>query len=1059
MHRPISLFLGRCSLTLMVVLALTLDCDRAMAEPAIKEVDFARDIQPILANHCWNCHGRDDTSRQADLRLDIREVAIERSAIDPGNEATSEIISRIHTSDPELLMPPASYKKPLTDHQKEMLGKWIREGAPYKRHWAFDPPIAVAIPSPAIGQQLEPVWNSNPIDAFVLERLEQEQLKPAALADRATLLRRLSLDLTGLPPTLQELEQFEQDDSNDAYERVVDRLLASKRYAERMAMNWLDLARYADTNGYNNDQERTMWPWRDWVIQAYDSNMPLDQFILEQLAGDLVPNATLDQQVATAFLRNHGNNTEGGIVPEEYRVEYVADRVHTAATVFLGLSMQCARCHDHKFDPISQAEYYQFYAFFNNVDENHGNYSNTLPAAPYIRVPSAKEVAQLQTIEQELTQLNVQIQDREAGAMDLLGKWVSDHSVEEFQSRFGVSGVSNFDAKEFRANAVRDPIAGVSTSTVFTSNDGEFQFDNSVYVDLGSTNDVDGTKPFSISVWVYPSASQPMAILSKMDESSNFRGYDLLLEEGKVSVHLIHQWPTNALKVMTKQPVAFDQWHHVVVAYDGKQKSQSVQVFVDAKLQELNVIQDSLTETIATDKSFHVGRRQSTLPFQGMIKNLHLYRVKLEQDQVQQSFEQKPISGVGDWIALPNKDRTEEQRQRLSKVYLTNLDDIYSQLQLSQTNKVKERTDVENLVPGVMVMKEMPVVRPTFVLKRGQYDQPSIAVSANVPAVINSLTSNQPLTRLDLAKWLVDPRHPLTARVAINRWWQNYFGIGLVKTSEDFGITGEAPSHPELLDYLATQLIASGWNTKAMQKLIVMSATYRQDSAMTPEIMERDPENRLLARGPRFRLAAETVRDNALSISGLLSDRISGPSVRPYQPPGLWEDVSVERKATYVPDKGQGLYRRSMYTFWKRTCPPPSMMSFDAPNREVCLIRRARTNTPLQSLVLLNDPTYLEAARVLAWHMIQDGGDDIETRLNVGYRRCLARNARANEVLVLSALLEKSRQRFAEDAALAVSFIAIGDTPVDTAIDPVELASWTVIASTLLNLDETISKR
>jgi len=774
--------------------AFALTTNLATAQSPDRQIDFARDIQPILAIHCWSCHGPDETSRQAELRLDVRDQAIAKSAIVPGDDSTSELIHRIDSTDTDSKMPPDTSKKPLNEKQKELLRKWIQQGATYAKHWAFEAPGRTAPSSQSSSDR-----SLGPIDQFVNDRLKQMQIDFSPRADRETLLRRVTLDLTGLPPTLEDLNQFLSDPSEAAYERVVDRLLASERYAERMAMAWLDLARYADTNGYNNDEERTMWPWRDWVINAFHRNMPYDQFIVEQLAGDLLPNPSRDQLIATAFLRNQGHNTEGGIIPEEYRVEYVADRVHTTATVFLGLSMQCARCHDHKFDPITQTEYYQFFAFFNNLDEKQASYSKFVAAEPFIRVPSAEQESQLKNLQSEM---------------------------------------------------------------------------------------------------------------------------------------------------------------------DG----------------------------------------------------------------------------------LPEKE----------------------------ASKKKEREAMELLLPAVMILRELATPRETFVLKRGQYDQPSMRVSASVPSILSQLPLNnstagnstagnsptgEPVGRLELAMWLVDSRNPLTARVAVNRWWQSFFGTGLVKTVEDFGTTGESPSHPELLDYLATKLIDSHWNVKELQKLIVTSATYMQSSRLTPELLERDPENRMLARGPRYRLEAETVRDNALAIAGLLQHRMGGPSVKPYQPAGLWEDVTVERKGKYKEDTGEGLYRRSMYTFWKRTCPPPSMMSFDAPNREVCLARRARTNTPLQSLVLLNDPTYVEAARLLASLMIRDGGSEIKDRINLGYRRCDSRNARPDEQKIIRLILEQAQERFLSNAKQATDLNSTGATPVDGAIDSVELASWTIVASTLLNLDETISKR
>jgi len=803
-------------------------------------IDFHRDIQPILAGHCYSCHGPDENSRQADLRLDDLNQAMAKSVVIPHDADRSLLMERINSEESSDLMPPPGHKRPLNSKQKELLKSWIQQGADYASHWAFTPPSRRLLKhAPEVsydfGSEHPLVQDFNPIDSFIHRRLKELNLAPNDQADRGSLLRRVTLDLTGLPPTPEELDQFLSDSSDAAYEKVVDRLLASTSYAERMTMDWLDLARYADTNGYNNDEDRTMWPWRDWVINAFHHNMPFDRFLIEQLAGDLLPEPSQSQLIATGFLRNQGHNTEGGIIQEEYRVEYVADRVHTAATVFLGLSMQCARCHDHKYDPISQKEYYEFYAFFNNLEEKQASYSKFVAAEPFIRVP---------TPEQQ----------------------------------------------------------------------------------------------------------------SRLDE--------LVVVQGKVFMQQIAGW-----------------------------------------------------------------------------------------------FAGQPMLRVDKLLAIPASQRSDEQSQLIREIFLSRIDQEPLELRQATSTIEDEIQKLKDSIAAVMVMKEMQPARETFVLQRGEYNQPTLKVSAGLPAALTQSCDAASNNRLGLAQWLVDPQNPLTARVAVNRWWQHYFGTGLVRTSEDFGIAGESPSHPELLDYLSLALIDSDWNVKALQKMIVMSATYRRDSKRSPDGLERDPENRWLARGPRFRLAAETVRDNALAISGLLQNRVGGPSVKPYQPEGLWEDVSVERRAKYVPDFGEGLYRRSLYTFWKRTCPPPSLMSFDAPNREVCYARRPRTNTPLQSLVLLNDPTYVEAARSLAEHMLSIPSTNSGERIQVGFRRCLAREATDEELAIMSQLLDDALRQFRSQPEDAKAMNSIGYTRHAEELAAVELAAWTIVGSTLLNLDEVVSKR
>ena len=1027
-------------------------------------LNFVRDIQPILANHCWSCHGPDEKTRAADLRLDLQQVAFDTKAIVPNKPEESSVIERIHSENAEEVMPPPATKKPLSDAQKKLLEQWIKEGANYEGHWAFQP-IQRASRAPSN----VPLGKSSIIDALVREELPQHGLAPAPAADKATLLRRVTLDLTGLPPTKQELEQFLADSSPDAYRKVVDRLLASKAYAEKMAAQWLDLSRYADTNGYNNDEDRTMWPWRDWVIQAFDRNMPFDRFVVEQLAGDLLPDPSQEQLIATAFLRNQGHNTEGGIIQEEYRVEYVADRVHTAATVFLGLSMQCARCHDHKYDPITQKEYFRFFALFNSLDERQASYSKFVAAEPFIRVPSHQQNEQLSQLDQQIGDLKAALANREASVFETLTQWLQATSAKEIENRFATKSLHTFpfdtlDTKE--ANLVGlDSLHPQQTTSVVGKlalasgqRQEAVQFDGATHLVLGNIADFDGTTPFAISAWVYPEGDGSMAILSKMDEGNAHRGYDLLLENGKIVSHLLHRWPENGLKVSAKETLQKGKWQHVVLTYDGSRKAAGLRIFIDGKPASMETHNDSLTETATTDKPFHIGLRQRSLPFQGRIDDLQILQGTLQLNQVKELMDGKPLTSFATWLRTPNNTWSDEQKEQAKQLTLQQLDSNYKSLQQEIAAKDKERAALVDQFPAVMIMKEMSPRRETFVLNRGQYDQPTDKVDPNVPEVLRTFTSLAPTNRLELAQWLVHPAHPLTARVAVNRFWENFFGVGLVKTSEDFGTTGEFPSHRELLDFLAMYFIDSGWDVKDLQRLIVLSETYQQDSRMTEEHLTKDPENRWLSRGPRYRLSAEMIRDNALSIAGILQPRIGGPSVKPYQPEGLWEDVTVERRGKYVADQGEGLYRRSMYTFWKRTCPPPAMVSFDAPNREVCVARRSRTNTPLQSLVLMNDPTYVEAARVLAETILSENDND-EARIHAGYLRAVSRPARPEELALLLELLASARDRFTKETEAAQKLTQVGARPLSPNADIKEVAAWTVVASTILNLDETISKR
>jgi hypothetical protein len=1016
-------------------------------------VDFSRDIRPILSQHCWQCHGPDEKAREAGLRLDVREVALAKKAIIPNDAKASKLVQRIESNDPDHRMPPPESKKPLSDRQKQLLRTWVEQGAAYSQHWAFVPPKWPAVPA-IDGIQ-------NPIDAFVRQRLEKEKLSPAREANKPTLLRRVTLDLIGLPPSPAELDAFLADSSPNAYEKVVDRLLASPRYAERMAMAWLDAARYADTNGFNNDEDRTQWPWRDWLINAFARNMPYDQFVTEQLAGDLLPGATLDQKVATAFLRNQVHNTEGGIIPEEYRIEYVADRVHTTATVFLGLSMQCARCHDHKYDPISQKEYYQFFGFFQNIADRQASYANFIGAEPYIRVPSAEQQKRMAALDTRRTELEKQMKGREAGADAAVAAWEKGLTEGDRRKLAGAGLLIGIplDEKSGTAVSTSEP----ATKGTVRGNEkwtagrigGALEFDGKSWIEFHGGPTFEGDA-FSVSIWAYPTANDLLALVSKMDDGAAHRGWDMLLENGKVSTHIVNHWPESGIKVLTKKPIPPNSWHHILMTYDGSRKGAGVHIYVDGKLQESEILNDTLRDTIKTEKPLHVGRRGASLPFKGKLEDVRIYGLELSAENSTQLFSGKDPDLVGTLLGIPADKRTPAQRAQIRRFYLNRIDADVAKMKADLAETIRQRGEIDKALPVVMVMEEMPKPRDIFVLKRGQYDRPADKVSVGVPAALGA--TPQAANRLDLAKWLVAPNHPLTSRVAVNRWWEAYFGTGLVKTVEDFGITGEYPSHPELLDWLGTELVRTGWDVKAMQRLIVTSATYRQSSGVTKELLEYDPENRLLARGPRHRLTAETVRDNALAISGLLVERMGGPSVKPYQPAGLWEDVTVERRGHYVSDKGEGLYRRGMYTFWKRTCPPPGLMTFDAPNREVCVARRATTNTPLQALVMLNDPTYVEAARKLAEHMMREGKSP-EERLAIAFKRAVCRIPTAEEVRILSRIHDEAMTRFRNDPEAAKKLLAVGESPRDLKLDETELAAWAVVASTILNLDETITKR
>jgi hypothetical protein len=1025
----------------------------AMALPLrAQEVQFNRDVRPILSDKCFSCHGP-DAKRKAGLRLDTKAGASAEldsgagRSIVAGDPKSSVALERMMHADPEKRMPPASSGKSLTKEQVEVVRRWIEQGAKFQDHWAFLPPVRPMLPAVRTS-----AWVKNPIDAFVLDRLQQEKLHSAPEAKRETLIRRVTLDLTGLPPTPQEVDAFVSDSSPNAYERVVDRLLASPRFGERMAMHWLDLARYADTNGYNNDEERTMWPWREWVIEAFNSGMPYDRFLIEQLAGDLLPNATLQQKLATGFNRNHVITTEGGIVPEEYRVEYVADRVHTTATVFLGLSMQCARCHDHKFDPLTMKDYYGFYGFFNNIEDQTVGYNNGAAARPYIKAPTKAQQAELDRLDRDMAAAEAKLAAREKNLDAEIAAWEKSLKPDD--------PAWNAPAGLLLHQTLDDPkkVATIHGNVKGTEGKigGGLLFGGG-HVDLGKVAPLDRDRPFAISAWF--NATGEGAILSKMDEASAYRGYDLLVEAGgKISVHLVHHWPDNALKVITKAGASLNAWHHVAVVYDGSGKAAGVKIFLDGKNAPLDLLNDKLKGSLHTEQPLRLGLRTTSLPFKGKLDELQIYSNVLAEPALADLAAGKSPRGLAELLKIPSDQRTADQRKDVRQWYVTNVDAESAKLRADRSALVARKAEVEKSIPLTMVMAELATPRKTRLLKRGQFDAPAEEVATDVPASLPPLKKEAPRNRLGLAQWLVEPNHPLTARVAVNRWWEMFFGTGIVETAEDFGSQGAWPSHPELLDWLASELIESKWDVKGTIKTIVLSATYRQSSAVTKELQERDPRNRLLARGPRVRLPAETIRDNALAVSGLLKEKIGGPSVKPYQPAGLWEDVSVERRAIYKADAGDGLYRRSMYTYWKRTCPPPGMTTLDAPDRETCTIRRARTNTPLQALMLLNDPTYLEAARKLAERMLTEGGATTESRLAHGFRLAVARTPSPEERAVLESILTRAKDRYQADAKAADSLLRVGASLRHPNLDAATLAAWTTAASMILNLDEAITK-
>lgn len=918
-----------------------------------------------------------------------------------------------------------------------------------KPHWSF---VAPRRPSTPRVQNVD--WPRNAIDRFVLARIEREGLEPAVEADPETLVRRLSLDLLGLPPAVGLVDAFRLDLAPGAYERLVDRMLASPRVGERLALEWLDGARYADTHGYHEDYHRDMWPWRDWVIGAFNDNMPFDQFTVEQLAGDLLENPTGDQVVATGFNRNHGVTASG--ISEEYRVEYVLDRVRTTATVWMGLTLQCAQCHDHKYDPISQEEFYRFFAYFNSVTDKgvENRAGNVDPLVTVVTAGEREAKARLSSVVADLTRRR---QARTDQADRLVAAWERNLKRDTRRSA-KVAGPLLLHCRldETVGHKIATGAPG-RQAAVITGQPrwveghvaGGLALDGKTYIDLGDVAGFERTDAFSYGAWV--NARGGGAIISRMDDAAAYRGWDVYISGRRVEVHLINTWPGNAIHVISKAPLPADRLTHVFVTYDGSSQAAGLTLYFDGKPQEVEITRDKLSGTIRTKKPLHIARRNPSGILNGTIDDVRIYPRHLKPEEVSVLV---GSDGLEEILAIEPGRRNPAQRDTLRRTYLVLYDRDYRSLSDQLARRQRELDALDKKRPTVMVMRDLKTPRQTFVLIRGRYDIQGEKVPAGVPAFLPGLPPDAPANRLGLARWLVDPAHPLTARVAVNRLWQQCFGRGLVSSSEDFGTRGQLPSHPRLLDWLATEYIRSGWDTKALLKLIVTSAVYRQSSRLDPEQVRRDPDNRLLARALRNRLPAELIRDGALASAGLLVEHLGGPSVKPYQPPGLWKETS---NRGYVQDHGAALYRRSLYTYWKRSVPPPNMFALDAPTRETCTVRRQRTNTPLMALVLLNDPTFVEASRVLAGLILrQTSGTG--SRLRRMFQRVTSRMPTDEEQQELRRLLDDQLVRYRRDPAAAGALLKVGESQQDQRLNPIEHAAWTILASVVLNLDETITR-
>jgi hypothetical protein len=1057
-----------------------------------EDIDFNFHVKPILSDRCYTCHGPDNNARKADFRLDTEEGAFAAltsggHAFVAGNLANSKAIERLISDDPEFMMPPPESNLSLDSREIATIAKWIEQGAEWKDHWSFITPVKQ--PPPVIAETSWEVRNT--IDNFILKQLEYQGLRPAPEAPKETLLRRVSLDITGLPPTAEELDNFLSDDSPESYEKVVDRLLSSKHYGERMALEWLDLARYADSHGYQDDGMRNAWPWRDWVIKAYNDNMPYDQFLIWQLAGDMLPQPTREQLLATCFNRNHPQTQEGGVVDEEYRVEYVADRTNTFGKAFLGLTMECARCHDHKYDPLTQKEYYSLFAYFNN-NKDAGIIPYNGEASPTVILTSAEADARLTEIRGKIKdQQELLISDRyrdelvnwlktnqdkrngqqHSNAYRLQAAFDFDHEHEINDGNLNLNKIKKANNSSKRKNyAYRNLADGSLGAKVFGDIDSRPQlvdgrkgkalrFRGDAGIRFSHELEFERNQPFTISIWLkLLSEGESGPVFNKSNgEFEGYRGWLCKLnKDGTLSFQINHVWPANSIDIRTDQKLEVGQWTHLVMAYDGSSKASGVKVFVNGVVPPHQVITDNLNKSILHGVK---GSNWNHMPvLLGMEFRSTIVEMVMD-DFIVYDRELSKVEIVSLFSGTPVDLLSATQQEQLEYYLLTGQNKEYN----SALKAVTELRSQENLVitdePEVMIMQEQPVVRPTFLLERGAYDAPADQVQPAIPEFLPEIPREFTPDRLGLAQWLVHPENSLTARVAVNRLWAQCFGTGLVATQEDFGSQGNLPSHPALLDWLAVELIDKDWDLKALIKEIVMSATYRQSSIPTEEARELDVENMYYSYYPFHRLSAEVIRDQALSASGLLVRTIGGPSVYPYQPKGIWKALATRNATEYVQQHGDSLYRRSMYTVWKRSSPPPSMMNFDAPDRYYCVVRRQNTSTPLQSLVLMNDPQFVEAARMCGERIIKESGPALEERVDFAFKLLIGRYPRVEEKDKMLALYRDELASFEQDVDRAEKLISVGEHPADRSLSMVELAATSTVATTLMNFDEFVMKR
>lgn len=1082
--------------------SMTLPSEIRQWESALpKEIDYNQHIKPILSDRCFICHGPDANKRQAGMRLDQPESAYavlspgNTPAITPGDVDNSQMAFRIVSDQDFIKMPPPESNLSLTDKEKALLIRWIEQGAEYKPHWSLIP----LQNTNAAKMRNDPNIN---IDYFVEKKLTLEGLTLSSEADKETILRRVHFDLTGLPPAIEDIDAFLADESPDAYQKVVDRLLASPHYGERMALEWLDLARYADTYGYQADNYRPTWRWRDWVIDAYNQNMPFDQFLTEQLAGDLLPNPSTAQLTATGFNRNHSQNAEGGIVNEEFRVEYVADRAITVSRAFLGMTMECARCHDHKYDPITQKEFYQLFAFFNNVDEaGQITWSQPDMPSPTMLLFTDEEKKQISELDEKIknTEDEIAAYIESQAKSEELKKWinhetlssagtmvpgkVAEYSLDKDETHNeklkSLKRVSSHQWIESASGRIVDTVTMKiwdqppkfvtrDKNSHFQKQNNALQLDGDGMLDFPGVGRFKKADPFTVAMYVWVPKELDEGVIFHSNKGGiiySFKGYQVYVQHDRFDVRLAHTYPYNSINLISNNPVPRDEWIHIALTYDGSGKAAGVHFYINGEPADMSVKRDNLYKDIVFVKdgittNLRVGARWRSKGFtNGRVDDITVYDRELSRYEINPHNSHQDVRGLisrfhGAFIGSEYVGVPPEEKEAFIKFYLSTINDGgYKQLLEQLRTQRQAKNDIYENAEEVMVMAEMPESRQAYLLNRGAYDAHGEAVEPNTPQSILAFDDSLPKNRLGLSQWLVNPNNPLTARVAVNRLWQQCFGKGLVKTAEDFGNQGSLPSHPDLLDWLALQYMQSGWDTKAIMKQIVMSKTYRQSSFTASELRERDPENLLLARYPTKRLPAELLRDQALAASGLLVRTIGGPSVKPYQPEGLW---SFGSNTNYEQDTGDKLYRRGMYTFWKRTIPHPVMNTFDAPDRGYCIMRRQETNTPMQSLVLMNAPQFVEASKMLAVKLMQNTELSCEEQITQLFQKLTGRAPSPDEKSTLMNYFQMQMAVYENNENAYAGILSTGETVMPDGLNPKITAALAAVAAVVMNSNASV---